>query len=318
MIITDLTEQQLLALAIANEEEDARIYHAFAVNLRESYPASAKVFEGMAGEETGHRTKLYDLYRVKFGEFLPLIRRQDVKGFIKRKPLWLTQNLSLNATRAESASMEQEAANYYRKAASQVRDVSIRQMLVELAEAEEQHSDTALALAEAHLTDESKNFEAENARKKLVLTYVQPGLAGLMDGSVSTLAPLFAAAFATQNSWETFVVGLAASVGAGISMGLTEALSDDGIISGRGSPWIRGWVTGIMTLLGGLGHTIPYLLPFGFWGVTSVAFAVVLVELIAIAWIRWKYMETSFVKATLQIVLGGVLVVLAGIYLGKL
>ena len=318
MLITSLSEQQLLALAISNEEEDSRIYRAFAVNLRESYPATAKVFEGMAEEESGHRTRLYDLYRSKFGEFLPLIRRQDVKGFLKRKPLWLTTNLPIITVRAEAVSMEQEAAAFYRKAASQSLDVSIRQLLNDLADIEEKHEHQAGALIEQHLTDENLSIEAATAHKKFVLTYVQPGLAGLMDGSVSTLAPLFAAAFATQNAWETFIVGLAASVGAGISMGLTEALSDDGVISGRGSPWIRGWVTGFMTLIGGLGHTIPYLLPFAFWGVTSVAFAVVLVELVAIAWIRWKYMETSFIKAAIQIILGGLLVVAAGIYLGKL
>lgn len=318
MLITDLTEQQLLALAISNEEDDSRIYRAFAVNLRENYPATAKVFEGMAEEETGHRTRLYDLYRTKFGEFLPLVRRQDVKGFLKRKPLWLTTHLSIETIRAEAVSMEQEAAAFYRKAASQSLDVSIRQLLNDLADIEEKHEHKAGELIEHHLTDENLSLEAAAAHKKFVLTYVQPGLAGLMDGSVSTLAPLFAAAFATQNAWETFIVGLAASVGAGISMGLTEALSDDGVISGRGSPWIRGWVTGFMTLLGGLGHTIPYLLPFGFWGVTSVAFAVVFIELIAIAWIRWKYMETSFIKATIQIILGGLLVVVAGITLGKI
>jgi erythrin-vacuolar iron transport family protein len=150
---------------------------------------------------------------------------------------------------------------------------------------------------------------------------VQPGLAGLIDGSVSTLAPLFAAAFATHSNWETFLVGLAASVGAGISMGFTEALSDDGIITGRGSPVLRGVVCGLMTTLGGVGHTLPYLIPDAwpnaFYLATIIAAAVVAVELFAISWIRARYMDTPFLRATFQVVVGGVLVLLAGIFIGS-
>lgn len=319
MLISELTEQQLLALAIANEEEDSRIYKSFSKHLKAEFPASAVIFDKMAEEEVAHRTMLYNLYQTKFGDFLPLIRRQDVKDFMVRKPTWLRQNLSLDVIREEAASMEREAAAFYRKASAVCRDVSIRKMLIELAEVEEGHENTA---NDIQLSPSDEAIEQATQHKKFVLTYVQPGLAGLMDGSVSTLAPLFAAAFATQNLWETFIVGLAASVGAGISMGLTEGLSDDGVISGRGSPLIRGIVTGIMTLIGGLGHTIPYLIPAStpnaFWLATSIAIVVVLVELVAIAWIRWKYMETSFVKASIQIILGGLLVVGVGVWLGKL
>jgi erythrin-vacuolar iron transport family protein len=317
MRFEELTAQTLLALAIHAEEEDAKIYLNFAAHLKTDYPASAQIFEGVAKEEIAHRTKLYTLYKEKFGTFLPLIRRQDVKGFMLRKPIWLQKTLSLEAIRDEAANMEHEAANFYRKAAAQSQDIDLRQLLIELAETEEGHALTAQNLRETHLGESAQEEEAKRAHQKFVLTYVQPGLAGLMDGSVSTLAPLFAAAFATQSTHETFIVGLAASVGAGISMGLTEALSDDGEISGRGSPHIRGWVTGIMTLLGGLGHTVPYLFS-NFTFATTLAIIVVVVELLAIAWIRWKYMETSFMKATLQIVVGGALVVAVGMLLGRL
>lgn len=317
----DLNEQQVLALAITNEEEDGRIYLAFASRLRADYPASAAVFDGMAEEEAGHRNRLYDLYREKFGDFLPLIRRQDVSGFLKRKPIWLGQTLSLDAIRAEAESMEKEAAAFYRQAAARARDVEVRRLLTDLAEIEDRHEATAHGLRDKHVTDDARSREDATAHQKFVLTYVQPGLAGLMDGSVSTLAPVFAAAFATRNNWETFLVAMAAAIGAGISMGLTEAFSDDGKISGRGSPVIRGWVCGLMTALGGLGHAIPYLIPNNwpnaFWIATSIAILIVVIELWAIAWIRWKYMETSFVKAVIQIVLGGALVVLAGILLGS-
>jgi len=148
-----------------------------------------------------------------------------------------------------------------------------------------------------------------------VLTYVQPGVAGLMDGSVSTLAPIFATAFATQDTWTTFLVGLAASVGAGISMGFTEAASDDGQISGRGSPIKRGLATGIMTTVGGLGHALPYLIP-DFWTATITAMVVVVIELWAIAWIQNRYMDTPFWRATLQVVVGGALVFAAGALIG--
>jgi rubrerythrin len=318
---SQLSEQQVLALAITNEEEDGRIYLAFAQRLRADYPASAQVFEDMAAEEATHRTRLYDLYREKFGEFLPLIRRQDVSGFLKRKPIWLTANLSLDTIRTEAESMEREAEAFYRQSASRARDISVRQLLTTLAEAESHHEDLARRLTETHLTTDAKAAEDQTAHQRFVMTYVQPGLAGLMDGSVSTLAPVFAAAFATQANWETFLVAMAAAVGAGISMGLTEALSDDGKITGRGSPAVRGWVCGLMTMIGGLGHALPYLIPSSwpnaFWVATSLAIGIVVIELWAIAWIRYKYMDTPFLKAVFQIVVGGSLVLAAGILLGS-
>jgi rubrerythrin len=312
----DLTEQEILALAISSEDEDSRIYRGFAQGLRESYPASAKVFNEMADEEVRHRTMLFDLYRAKFGEYLPLIRRQDVKGFISKKPLWLTRPLPLDEVRTFAENMEYEAERFYRKAAESARDASVRQLLTELAEIEAQHESLAHKLEEKILTPDARAQEAETERRMFVLQYVQPGLAGLMDGSVSTLAPLFAAAFATHNTWETFLVGLAASVGAGISMGFAEALSDDGSLTGRGSPWIRGTVCGLMTTLGGLGHTLPYLIP-NFWTATTFAIAVVVVELAAISWIRHRYMDTPFLSAAFQVMVGGALVFLAGILIGS-
>jgi rubrerythrin len=313
---SDLTEQEVLALAITNEEEDSRIYRGFADGLREQAPASAKMFELMAEEEVRHRTRLNDLYRSKFGEYLPLIRRQDVKGFLRHKPLWLVRPLGLDEVRKYAAEMEYETARFYRKAAETSRDASVRQLLIDLAEAEDKHEGIANRLGERLLTPETRASEDETARRVFVLQFVQPGLVGLMDGSVSTLAPLFAAAFATHHTWETFLVGMAASVGAGISMGFAEALSDDGSLSGRGTPWLRGAVCGLMTTIGGLGHTLPYLIP-DFVTATVVSVMVVAVELAAISYIRYRYMDTPFLAATFQIVVGGVLVFLAGILIGS-
>ena len=312
----DLTEQQILALAISTEEEDSRIYRDFAEGLRPQFPASAKVFDEMATEEARHRTMLFDLYREKFGDYLPLIRRQDVRGFISKPPHWLMQPLGLPEVRKYAAAMEFEAARFYRKAAETTRDVSIRELLVRLAEAEAKHESYAEHLQEKILTKSARAEEDETARRIFVLQYVQPGLAGLMDGSVSTLAPLFAAAFATHNTWSTFLVGLAASVGAGISMGFAEALSDDGSLTGRGTPWLRGTICGVMTAIGGLGHTLPYLIPH-FVTATAVAVAVVAVELAAISYIRHRYMDTPLLSAAFQVVVGGVLVFLAGILIGS-
>jgi rubrerythrin len=312
----DLSEQEVIALAITNEEEDSRIYRGFAEGLREQYPASAKVFDEMAEEEVRHRTSLYDLYRGKFGEYLPLIRRQDVKGFVQHKPLWLVRPLGLDEVRKYAENMEFETARFYRKAAASARDASIRQLLVELAEAEDAHESLAHQLGEKLLTKSTRAKEDEAARRMFVLQYVQPGLAGLMDGSVSTLAPLFAAAFATHDTWATFLVGLASSVGAGISMGFAEALSDDGSLTGRGAPLVRGTVCGLMTALGGLGHTLPYLIP-NFWTATVIAIAVVAVELAAISYIRNRFMDTPLLAATFQVVVGGVLVFAAGILIGS-
>jgi rubrerythrin len=311
----DLTEQEILALAISNEDEDSRIYRGFAEGLRESFPASAKVFDEMAEEEVRHRTMLFDLYRSKFGEYLPLIRRQDVKGFITKRPLWLMRPLAIDEVRKFAENMEYEAGRFYRRAAETTRDASVRQLLTELAEIEAQHEHLAQKL-EQKITPDARAEEAETARRMFVLQYVQPGLIGLMDGSVSTLAPLFAAAFATHSPWETFLVGMAASVGAGISMGFAEALSDDGSLTGRGAPWLRGSVCGVMTTIGGVGHTLPYLIP-DFWTATVLAIIVVAVELVAISWIRYRYMDTPFVSAAFQVMFGGALVFAAGILIGS-
>jgi rubrerythrin len=314
---SDLTEQEVLALAITNEEEDSRIYRGFSEGLRDQFPSSAKIFDEMADEEVTHRTRLFDLYRQKFGEYLPLIRRQDVKGFIQPKSsLWLMRPLGLEDVRKFAEDMEFQAERFYRKAAENARDASVRQLLVDLAEAEAGHESLAHKLSESILTPGAREKEDETAKRMFVLQYVQPGLAGLMDGSVSTLAPLFAAAFATHQTWQTFLVGMAASVGAGISMGFAEALSDDGSLTGRGTPWLRGAVCGLMTTIGGLGHTLPYLIPH-FLYATVVSGIVVICELWAISWIRTKFMDTPFLQAAFQVVVGGVLVFLAGILIGS-
>jgi len=312
----DLTEQEVLALAITNEEEDSRIYRGFAEGLREHFAASAELFDRMAEEEAQHRSRLFTLYREKFGEFLPLVRRQDVKGFVQHKPLWLVRPLGLDEVRKYAATMEYETARFYRKAAEASRDASIRKLLDDLADAEDRHESTAHRLGERLITQDTKAQEDATAHRMFVLQYVQPGLAGLMDGSVSTLAPLFAAAFATHNTWNTFLVGLAASVGAGISMGFAEALSDDGSLTGRGTPWLRGTICGLMTTLGGIGHTLPYLIP-DFWTATVLAVLVVALELAVISWIRWRYMDTPLMSAAFQVMVGGALVFLAGILIGN-
>ena len=312
----DLSEQEILALAISSEEDDARIYRTYAEHLRGEYPASAKVFDGMAEEEDTHRQMLIDLHKRRFGDVIPLIRREHVSGFYQRKPVWLVENLGLERMRSEAEQMEQTAERFYLLAAQNTSDADTRKLLGDLAAAEAGHSATADALTDAHLDDDSVEQEARTAHRQFVLTWVQPGLAGLMDGSVSTLAPIFAAAFATGDTWNTFLIGLAASVGAGISMGFTEAASDDGAISGRGSPIKRGFASGIMTTVGGLGHALPYLIP-DFWTATTIAIMVVFVELWAIAWIQNRYMETPFFRAAFQVVLGGALVLAAGILIGS-
>jgi erythrin-vacuolar iron transport family protein len=313
----NLTEQEVLALAITNEEEDSRIYRGFAEGLREQFPSSAKVFDEMAEEEVHHRTMLFDLYRQKFGDYLPLIRRHDVRDFIPQKSsLWLMRPLILGEVRTFAEKMEEEAQRFYRKAADGARDISVRRLLLELAEAEAGHESLAHKLTEQILTDSARASEDAASKRAFMLQYVQPGLAGLMDGSVSTLAPLFAAAFATHNTWQTFLVGIAASVGAGISMAFAEGLSDDGSLTGRGSPWIRGPVCGLMTAIGGLGHTLPYLIPH-FLTATVVAIIVVIIELAIISWIRMRFMDTPFLRAAFQVVVGGTLVFVAGILIGS-
>ena len=317
---SELTPREILALAISSEEEDARIYMAFAEDLRERYPASAKVFEEMAEEETSHRHMLLEIYETRFGKVLPPIRREDVKGFLRRRPIWLTANLPLETVRKEAENMEFQAARFYERAAERTTDVEVRKLLGDLAEVEKGHKTHAHKLEEALLTEEVLEEEDKTRHRMFVLQYVQPGLAGLMDGSVSTLAPLFAAAFATHSNWETFLVGLAASIGAGVSMGFAEALSDDGSLTGRGSPWLRGGICGLMTTVGGIGHTIPYLVPDSwdnaFWIATAIAGVIVFIELWVIAWVRARYMDTPFMQAVFQIVLGGVIVLAAGILIG--
>jgi rubrerythrin len=313
---SDLTEREILALAIANEEEDGRIYLDIAEGLRDEYPGSASVFSEMAGEEAEHRHRLLDVYRGKFGEHIPLVRRQDVRGFIQHKPVWQIYPMNLNAVRSLAESMEVETQGFYRRAAARSEDVTIRKLLGDLADAEVEHEHRADKLVEANLTSGVRRDEDAHARQSFVLRVVQPGLAGLMDGSVSTLAPVFAAAFASGSTWQTFLVGLAASVGAGISMGFAEALSDNGSLTGRGAPLIRGGICGLMTAAGGIGHTLPFLIP-SFWTAMIVAFAVVIVELAVISWVRWKYMDTPPLAATLQVAFGGALVFAVGILIGS-
>lgn len=311
----DLSEQEVLALAIASEEDDAQIYRTYAEHLRAEFPDSAAIFEGMAAEEDAHRQRLIEMHRRRFGETIPLIRREHVAGFYARRPVWLMKNLSLERIRSEAHAMEKEAERFYLLAAKSTSDAGTRKLLGDLAAAEAGHQHRAGTLEEKHLADDARAEEDDSAHRQFVLTWVQPGLAGLMDGSVSTLAPIFATAFATQDTWTTFLVGLAASVGAGISMGFTEAASDDGQLSGRGSPVKRGISAGVMTTVGGLGHALPYLIPH-FWTATITAMVVVFVELWAIAWIQNRYMETPFLRAAFQVVVGGALVFAAGAIIG--
>ncbi|MGI9400447.1 MAG: iron exporter MbfA [Rhizobiaceae bacterium] len=310
-----LSEQEILALAISSEEDDGRIYRSYAQWLRDDYPDSAKIFDEMAEEEDEHRKWLIDMHVKKFGETIPLIRREHVKGFYDRKPDWLVKPKGVDEVRKQAAAMEEQACRFYAEAGRRTTDASIRKLLGDLARAEAGHIGTAMKAEKTYAPADIKAEEKEMEHKQFVLNYVQPGLAGLMDGSVSTLAPIFATAFATHDTWTTFLVGIAASVGAGISMGFTEVASDDGVISGRGSPIKRGLTTGIMTTIGGLGHALPYLIP-DFWTATTLAIAIVFVELWVIAWIQNKYMETSWGRAIFQVVLGGALVFAAGVLIG--
>ncbi|HKE24039.1 MAG TPA: ferritin family protein [Bryobacteraceae bacterium] len=311
-----LSEREILALAISLEEEDERIYADFAEGLRKDFPATAEVFDGMRVEESGHRRRLIELSRVKFGDHIPLIRRQDVRGFVNRKPVWLKQPLNLEAIRSYAAAMEVETRRFYERSSSRTSDGQIRQLLDDLAQEERSHEYRAEELKDANLDPGAQQREEEANRRLFVLQIVQPGLAGLMDGSVSTLAPVFAAALATRKPWDAFLVGLAASVGAGISMGFAEALSDDGSLTGRGHPWVRGLICGLMTSLGGIGHTLPFLIP-NFNAAMTAAIAVVVAELAVITWIRHRYMETPPLSAALQVGLGGALVFATGILIGS-
>ena len=311
-----LSEQEILALAISLEEEDERVYADFADGLRQSFPATASVFAQMCEEESGHRNRLLDLYRQKFGEHIPLIRRQHVKGFVQRKPVWLIRPLGLDSVRRQASAMEVETRRFYERAAARTHDVSIRQLLDDLAQKERSHEDRAQELTTEKLHPGVVEDEERARRRLFVLQIVQPGLAGLMDGSVSTLAPVFAAALATRNSWDAFLVGMAASLGAGISMGFAEALSDDGSLTGRGHPWVRGLVCGAMTTVGGIGHTLPFLIS-NFQAAFIISFIVVLIELGIITWIRHRYMETPPLSAAVQVLIGGGLVFAAGVLIGS-
>jgi erythrin-vacuolar iron transport family protein len=312
---SDLSEEEVLALAISLEEEDSRIYANFAHGLQQNYPDTGKLFRAMAAEESGHRHRLLTLFRTRFGNHIPLIRRQDVKGFVERKPLWMSRPLGLEKVREQAEVMEAETKRFYMRAALQSQDASVRQLLGDLAAEERRHEAKAERLEAKYVPHDVREREREAERRLFVLQIIQPGLAGLMDGSVSTLAPLFAAAFATRGSWPTFLVGLAAAIGAGISMGFAEALSDNGSLTGRGSPLLRGFVCGAMTTAGGLGHALPYLIP-DFWTATTIAATVVLVELGIIAWVRNRYMDTPLVSAAFQVVVGGLLVFATGILIG--
>lgn len=311
-----LSEQEVLALAISSEEDDARIYLAYADGLRKEFPGTAKMFEEMAEEEHEHRNRLIAAHKKRFGDTIPLIRREHVIGYYERKPDWLVRPLGVEKTRAIAADMERQAHNFYTAAAARSTDADTRKLLGELALAEVGHVRKAEHYEATNVPADVKAEEAASERRQFILTYVQPGLAGLMDGSVSTLAPIFATAFATQNTWTTFLVGLSASVGAGISMGFTEAAHDDGKLSGRGSPVKRGFASGIMTTVGGLGHALPYLIPH-FWTATTIAAAIVVIELFVITWIQNRYMETPWLRAALQVLLGGTLVFLAGVLIGN-
>ena len=312
----ELTEREIVALAISSEEEDGRIYGEFADALREGYPATAQMFEEMRVEEAGHRDRLMAMFRQRFGDHIPLIRRENVKGFLQRRPTWLVRPLGVNTARKQAKIMEMEAARFYQRGAARMTDAPIRELLNKLADEERRHSATAEGLQEKHLTEGARAQEEESSKKLFLLQVVQPGLAGLMDGSVSTLAPIFAAAFATHKSWDAFLVGLAASIGAGISMAFSEGLSDDGSLTGRGSPWLRGSVTGAMTTAGGIGHTLPFLIS-NFHLATGIAIAVVGVELGVISYIRHRYMDTPFLQAAFQVIVGGVLVFFTGYLIGS-
>lgn len=312
---SDLTEQEVLALAISLEEDDELTYENYAEYLKNTYPSTANIFLDMAKEESGHRHRLIDLYRKRFGEFIPLIRRSDVRGFMPRKSIWLDQPLGLEKIRDQVEIMELESRRFYRNAARQTHDASMRQLLDDLATEEQKHEMKAEQLVAGYLTPEAREQESTTERRLFLLQIIQPGLAGLMDGSVSTLAPIFAAALATHSSFDALLVGLAASIGAGISMAFAEAASDNGSLTGRGNPALRGTVTGVMTTIGGLGHTLPFLIP-NFQLALSIAIIIVLLELGAIAWIRNRYMDTPFLSAAFQVVVGGLLVFLSGIFIG--
>jgi erythrin-vacuolar iron transport family protein len=312
----ELSEREILALAIQLEEEDSRIYGDFADGLRETYPATAKSFDDMQAEESRHRQSLIQMYRQRFGDHIPLIRRQDVKGFVERRSIWLVRPLGINAVRKQVEVMEAETRRFYERALQQVSNPDIRKLLGDLAEVERQHYEFAGSLRDKQIESGARAEEEQSQKRLFVLQIIQPGLAGLMDGSVSTLAPIFAAAFATHTSKAAFLVGLAASIGAGISMAFAEALSDDGSLTGRGRPYVRGGVTGLMTAAGGIGHTLPFLIA-SFHLAFVAAVIVVAIELAIISYVRHRYMDTPLLSSAFQVVVGGVSVFAVGILIGS-
>ena len=312
----DLTEQEILALAVQLEEEDGRVYSDFAEGLRDTYPPTAKMFEEMHAEESSHRHSLIDLYQQRFGNHIPLIRRQDVKGFVERRPEWLVRPLGLNTVRKQAEIVELETQRFYERALEHISDAPTRKLLGDLAEIERQHYAAAESIEEKQETSGARKEEDTSQKRLFMLQVIQPGLAGLMDGSVSTLAPIFAAALATHKTWDAFLVGLAASLGAGISMAFAEALSDDGSLTGRGKPLLRGLVTGSMTTLGGLGHTLPFLIS-DFRIAFTAAVIVVVVELGIISFVRHRYMDMPMVSSAVQVIVGGGLVFAVGILIGS-
>ena len=313
---TDLSEREVLALAISNEEEDGRIYADFAEALAERYPDSANMFTDLAGEEDGHRRALIDLYVERFGAHIPFVNRRDIKGAPYPPSVQRVTAQGLDAVRRQARRMEADASRFYLQAAARSSDAGVRKLLGDLAAAEVLHVETAGRIEDHRLSGETRAREDDNEQKRFVLQIVQPGLVGLMDGSVSTLAPVFAAAFATRLPWNAFLVGMAASIGAGISMGFAEALADDGKLSGRGAPLLRGLVCGLMTTAGGVGHTLPFLIG-DFRTAVAVSAAVVVIELAIIAWIQFRYMDTPPLSAAAKVMLGGALVLAAGVLIGN-
>lgn len=310
---SDLDQSELLGLAVSLGEEHARIYAEYAHGLAMSEPAMSETFASMAAEEDAHRRALIDLYQQTYGNHIPLIRPQDVRGFAHYDPIWSRDPIDPDEVRVQAEAIAREARQFYDSARNRTSDTSVRKFLGDLVAAEDRHLGQARRTAQEGGT---KHAQSDSAQRAFILQYIQPGLNGLIDGSISTLAPIFAVAFATYDTWTTFLVGLAASVGAGISMGIAEAMSDDGLISGRGNPWKRGAVTGVMTAVGGLGHTLPYLIS-DFWTATAIAAIIVLVELWIIAWVRARYMDTPFMRSALEVVAGGLIVFGVGIAIGS-
>ena len=311
----DLNDNEILSLAIDSLEEDIKLYDEYSSHFLINYPVTSKMFKQMSILKNKNRKKLVELHKKKFGETLSITDQKEIANYFKRKPEWLVIKNSIEKVRNEIVEMETLSAQFYNSFAKKSQNIEIRNLLIDLASmCREQKDNAKLILLNAQKSRSAKE-EVTKDKRQFILTWVQPGLAGLMDGSVSTLAPIFATAFATKDSHTTLLVGLAASIGAGISMGFTEAVHDDGVISGRGSPIKRGFASGIMTTIGGLGHALPYLIT-DFYVATVIAMFFVLVELWAIAWIQAKYMEIKFTKAVFQVVFGGSLVLAAGILIG--